>query len=234
MWYCDTCQTTTLAYFQEIMSSCNCPSISEQSESKTTCCDCPSQAEIDEFMNMPKEVRMKYLRDILLPPKITFTECQRCVVVEATHTTASEYVQRIPIDHRTNQQKVNTELWEQWNIADHERAMEAPYEFEKDIYSEGVERLRDPNIPPSLSLCYSICSRRWGQEQKHYLYARIGEIIFAKNGTGVWDTSGIIITYALERVDEPRRWNKYKVSHLASENFDDVIRAHNANGAVDN
>lgn len=229
MWYYDTCQTTTLEYFQAIMSTCNCPS-----NTKTTCCDCPSQAEIDAIENMPKEARMKYLRDILLPPKITFTECQRCVVVEATHTTAREYVQRIPIDHTTNQQKVNTELWEQWNIADHERAMEGPFEFEKDIYSVGVERLRDPNIPPSLSLCYSICSRRWGQEQKHYLYARIGDIIFAKNGTGMWDTSGIIITYALERVDEPRRWNKYKVSHLASEHFEDVIRAHNANSAADN
>lgn len=55
---------------------------------------------------------------------------------------------------------------------------------------------------------------------------RIGDIFFAKNGTGAWDTSGICTTYALERVDEPRRWNKYSVRHLASERFDDVIRAH--------
>ena len=167
---------------------------------------------------------MKFLRDALLIPKVEFTECQRCVL-----PTAIEYLQSIPTDHTTNQQKVNTELWEQWNIADHERAMEDPYEFEKNIYSVGVERLRDPNVPPPLSMCYSICSRRWGQEQKCFINARIGDIIFSKNGTGVWDTSGVIITYALERVDEPRRWNKYKVSHLASERFEDVIRAHNAN-----
>ena len=204
------------------MSTCNCPSISEQSENeiKTTCCDCPSQAEIDAFMQ--KEDRMKFLRDILLPRTRFAALCQLCVL-----PTAREYVRSIPIYHTANQQKVNTELWEQWNIADHERAIEGPYEFEKDIYSEGVERLRDPNVPPPLTLGYSICSRRWGQEQKHFLYARIGDIIFAKNGTGRWDTSGVMMTYALERVDEPRRWNKYKVSHLASERFEDVIRAHN-------
>ena len=165
---------------------------------------------------------MKFLRDILLPRTRFAALCQLCVL-----PTAREYVRSIPADHTTNQQKVNTELWQQWNIADHERAMEGPYEFEKEIYSEGVERLRDPNVPPQLTLGYSICSRRWGQEQKHFLYARIGDIIFAKNGTGRWDTSGVMMTYALERVDEPRRWNKYKVSHLASERFEDVIRAHN-------
>lgn len=166
---------------------------------------------------------MKFLRDILLPRARIAALCQLCVV----EASAREYVRSIPIYHTANQQKVNTELWQQWNIADHERAMEGPYEFEKEIYSEGVERLRDPNVPPPLTLGYSICSRRWGQEQKHFLYARIGDIIFAKNGTGRWDTSGVMMTYALERVDEPRRWNKYKVSHLASERFEDVIRAHN-------
>ena len=64
------------------------------------------------------------------------------------------------------------------------------------------------------------------------MYARIGDIIFAKNGTGSWDTSGVIISYALERVDEPHRWNKYKVSHLASEQFEDVIRSHAEKDAV--
>jgi len=217
----------TLTHFQAIMSTCICTP-----ESTTTCCNCPSEAEIAAIENMPNEARTKYLRDILLPrPRIEIL-CQLCVVVEATHTTASEYVQRIPIDHVTNQRNVNTELWEQWNIADHERAMDGPYEFEKDIYSAGVELLRDPNVPPSLSMCYSICSRRWGQEQKHFLYARIGDIIYSKNGTGPLDTSGIIISYALERVDEPRRWNKYKVSHLASDNFEDVIRAHNGQDIV--
>jgi hypothetical protein len=142
-------------------------------------------------------------------------------------------VRSIPLYHTANQQKVNTELWEQWNIADHERAMADPYKFEKEIYSVGVERLRDPTVQPSLSMCYSICSRRWGQEQKHFIYARIGDIIFAKNGTGAWDTSGVHISYALERVDEPRRWNKYKVHHLASEHFEDVIRAHNGQDIVE-
>jgi len=208
------------------MSACNCPSISEQNETKTTCCNCPSEAEIAAIENMPKEARMKYLRDILLPPTIEVL-CKRCVL-----PTAREYVQRIPIDHITNQRNVNTELWEQWNIADHERAMAGRYEFEKDIYSAGVERLRDPTVPPPLSMHYTICSRRWGQEQKHFLYARIGDIIFAKNGTGAWDTSGVHISYALERVDEPRRWNKYCVHHLASENFEDVIRAHTGQDMV--
>lgn len=206
------------------MSTCICPS-----ETKTTCCNCPSQAEIDAFESMSKEERMKLLRDFLLPPKIEFTECQRCVLPQPT---ALEYVRSIPLYHTENQQKVNTELWEQWNIADHERAMAGRYECEKDIYSAGVELARDPTVPPRLSMCYSICSRRWRQEQEHYMYARIGDIIFAKNGTGSWDTSGVHISYALERVDEPHRWNKYKVSHLASENFEDVIRAHNGQDIV--
>ena len=204
-------------YFQAIMSTC-------PSNTKTTCCDCPSHAEIDAFMQ--KEDRMKFLRDALLPRTRFAALCQLCVL-----PTAREYVQRIPADHTTNQQKVNTELWQQWNIADHERAMDGPYEFEKDICSVGAELARggpfSADFPPPLTLGYSICSRRWGQEQKHFLYARIGDIIFSKNGTGRWDTSGVMTTYALERVDEPRRWNKYKVIHLASERFEDVIRAHN-------
>ena len=210
--------------FQEIMTTiCT-------SETKTTCCDCPSEAEIEAIMS--KEERMKLLRDCLLPPKIEFILCQRCVL-----PTALEYVRSIPLSHKENQQKVNTELWQQWNIADHERAMDGPYHYEKDIYSARVERLRGgpysvDGPPPSLSLCYSICSRRWGQEQKHYIDARIGDIIFAKNGTGSWDTSGVNISYALERVDEPHRWNKYKVSHLASERFEDVIRAHNGQDII--
>ena len=203
------------------MSTCNCPS-----NTKTTCCDCPSEAEIAAISNMPNEARMKFLRDI--PRTRIAALCQRCIL-----PTAQEYVRSIPLYHTANQQKVNTELWEQWNIADHERAMADPYKFEKEIYSVGVERLRDPTVQPSLSMCYSICSRRWGQEQKHFIYARIGDIIFAKNGTGAWDTSGVHISYALERVDEPRRWNKYKVHHLASEHFEDVIRAHNGQDIVE-
>jgi hypothetical protein len=184
---------------------------------------CPSQAEIVAFENMPKEERMKLLRDCLLPSKIEFMLCQQCVL-----PTPLEYVRSIPLSHKENQQKVNTELWEQWNIADHERMMNGPYESEKDIYSAGVERLRDPNgVPPSLSMHYSVCSRRWGQEQQCFINARIGDIFFVKNGTGSWDKSGVLISYALERVDEPRRWNKYCVHHLASERFQDVIRAYN-------
>ena len=188
---------------------------------------CPSQAEIDAIENMSKEERMKLLRDCLLPPKIEFMLCQQCVL-----PTAAEYVRSIPLYHKDSQKKVNTELWEQWNIADHERAMGGPYQCEMDIYSTGVERLRDPNVPPSLSMHYTICSRRWGQEQQHFINARIGDIIFAKNGTGPWDKSGILISYALERVDEPRRWNKYCVHHLVSERFQDVIRAHNGEDRV--
>ena len=139
---------------------------------------------------------------------------------------AIDYLQGIPIKHLFQQQKVNAQLWHWWNIADHERVMNGPYNSEKNIYSAGVELARDPNVPPALTMGYSICSRRWRQEQEGGMDVRIGDIIFAKNGTGVWDTSGICTTYALERVDEPHRWNKYKVSHLASERFDDVIRAH--------
>ncbi len=61
---------------------------------------------------------------------------------------------------------------------------------------------------------------------------RIGDIVFAKNGTGTWDTSGVLVSYAMERVDEPHRWNKYCVRHLASERFQDVIREHNATDAA--
>lgn len=193
----------------------------------TTSCNCPSQAEIDAIKNMSKEERMKLLRDCLLPSKIEFMLCQQCVL-----PTALEYVRSIPLYHKENQQKVNTELWEQWNIADHERAMSGPYQCEMDIYSAGVERLRDPNVPPSLSMHYTICSRRWGQEQESYKYARIDDIFFVKNGTGPWDKSGVLISYALKRVDEPRRWNKYCVHHLVSERFQDVIRAYNGDDIV--
>jgi hypothetical protein len=139
---------------------------------------------------------------------------------------ANDYLQGIPVKHLFQQQKVNAQLWHWWNLADHERAMNGPYNSEKNIYSAGVELARDPNVPPRLSMGYTICSRRWRQEQEGGMDVRIGDIIFAKNGTGAWDTTGICTTYALERVDEPHRWNKYCVSHLASERFDDVIRAH--------
>ena len=142
---------------------------------------------------------------------------------------ASEYLQRIPVQHLFQQQKVNAELWHWWNLVDHERAIAGPYEFEKSITSPAAAGAPNPDgLPPALPLGYSICSRRWGQEQKACMDVHIGAIIFAKDGTGRWDTSGICTTYALERVDEPRRWNKYSVRHLASERFDYVIRAHNA------
>lgn len=146
--------------------------------------------------------------------------------------TAVEYVQNIPAAHFLLQQKVNKQLWHVWNLADHKRAVEGPYCSEMDIHSQGVAILegRGPvdndGPPPSLSMCYSICSRRWRQEQEGFMNVRIGDIVFAKNGTGSWDTSGILTSYALERVDEPRRWNKYRVRHLASERFEDVIREH--------
>ena len=144
---------------------------------------------------------------------------------------ANDYLQGIPVKHLFQQQKVNAQLWHWWNLSDHERAVNEPYNSEKNIYSAGVELARDPNSPPALTMGYSICSRRWRQEQEGGMDVRIGDIIFAKNGTGAWDTSGIRTTYALERVDEPHRWNKYCVRHLASDLFDDVIRAHIARDA---
>lgn len=149
-----------------------------------------------------------------------------------------EYVQNMPAAHLLLQQRVNKQLWHVWNLADHKRAIEGPYSFEIGIYSQGVNILqgRGPvdaqGPPPPLSLCYTICSRRWRQEQEGYMNVRIGDIVFAKNGTGSWDTSGVHISYAMERVDEPHRWNKYCVRHLASEHFEDVIREHNANDAA--
>jgi hypothetical protein len=149
-----------------------------------------------------------------------------------------EYVQNMPAAHLLLQQRVNKQLWHVWNLADHTRAIAHPYYSEMDINSQGVDILEgrghvDNNgPPPALTLGYSICSRRWRQEQEGYMNARIGDIVFAKNGTGMWDTSGVLITYALERIDEPRRWNKYRVRHLASERFEDVIREHNANDAA--
>ena len=142
--------------------------------------------------------------------------------------TCQEYVQNMPATHLAHQQKVNAELWYQWNLADHERAVNSIgwdyYSPEKTIFSTAVERIQGPH--PALSLCYTVCSRRWEQEQKCHITARIGEIFFAKDGTGRWDTSGIRISYALERVDAPRRWNKYCVHHLQSENFANVITQH--------
>jgi hypothetical protein len=146
--------------------------------------------------------------------------------------TSIEYVEQLPSTHRFHQQKVNAELWQKWNLTDHERVVNnsgwAYYAPEEFIYSTAVEPqfAVGQGPPPALSLCYSICSRRWVQEQECYMDARIGDILFAKDGTGRWDTSGICTTYALERVDEPRRWNKYCVRHLASERFQDVIKQH--------
>lgn len=149
--------------------------------------------------------------------------------------TSLEYVQNMPAAHLLLQRQVNIQLWHVWNLADHNRAVEGPYCSEMNIYSQGVNILQgrgpvgNDGPPPSLSLCYTICSRRWRQEQERFMNARIGDIVFAKNGTGGWDTSGVLISYALERVDEPRRWNKYCVRHLPSERFEDVIREHVAN-----
>ena len=143
-----------------------------------------------------------------------------------------EYVQNMPATHLLLQQQVNKQLWHWWNLVDHEKAVDgngwAYYTPEEYIYSAAVEPQYavGQGPPPALSLCYTICSRRWRQEQERCMDARIGDIFFAKDGTGRWDTSGVRITYALERVDEPRRWNKYCVRHLSSERFEDVIRAH--------
>jgi len=149
-----------------------------------------------------------------------------------------EYVQSMPATHLAHQRKVNAELWYQWNLADHERAVNGSgwdyYSPEKTIFSAAVEHARrfspvriPANVPPALSMgYYSINSRRWKQEQASRLAAYIGEIFFAKDGTGDWDMSGIRISYALERVDAPRRWNKYCVHHFPHENFAAVIAEH--------
>jgi hypothetical protein len=158
-------------------------------------------------------------------------ECMQSM--QATHQWYLAY--HAKATHLAHQQKVNAELWYRWNLADHAKAVnENGWDciFETTIFSAGVEDVRlalpqpEYEMPPPLPMGYSICSRRWGQEQKYHLAVRIGEIIFAKDGTGRWDTSGFCITYAMERVDEPRRWNKYCVHHLQSEDFADVIRQH--------
>jgi hypothetical protein len=139
--------------------------------------------------------------------------------------TSQEYVQNMPATHLAHQKMVNAEIWYKWNLADHERVVSGNgwdyYSPEKTILSAAVERVQGPH--PALSLCYTVCERRWKQEQECHITARIGEIFFAKDGTGRWDTDGIRISYALERVDAPRRWNKYCVHHFPSENFADVI-----------
>ena len=149
-----------------------------------------------------------------------------------------EYVQNMPAEHLLLQRRVNKQLWHVWNLTDHKRAIEGPYSHEMNIYSQGVNILQgrgsvdEQGPPPPLTMCYTICSRRWRQEQEGFMNVRIGDIVFAKNGTGAWDTSGVLVSYAMERVDEPHRWNKYCVRHLASERFQDVIREHNANDAT--
>jgi hypothetical protein len=142
--------------------------------------------------------------------------------------TVHEYIENVPANHLAHQQKVNAELWYQWNLADHKRVVNGNgwdyYSPEKTIFSAAVERTK--GLSSALSLCYTVCERRWKQEQECHISARIGEIFFAKDGKGRWDTDGICISYALERVDAPRRWNKYCVHHLPSERFQDVILQH--------
>ena len=158
--------------------------------------------------------------------------------VSQSSMTDREYVQNMPATHLFHQKKVNAELWYQWNLIDHDKAVHGSgwdyYSPEKTIFSAAVEHARKcypvripANVPPALFMgYYAINSRRWKQEQESRLNARIGEIFFVKNGTGDWDMSGIYITYALERVDAPRRWNKYCVHHFPSERFADVIKQH--------
>jgi hypothetical protein len=146
-----------------------------------------------------------------------------------------EYVQNMPAAHRFHQQKVNKQLWRQWNLVDHQRAMAdhtSPFVFEQTLFSPGAEHrnlgdaVDEPPQPPALTLHYTICSRRWRQEEECRIAAQIGEIVFAKDGTGNWDTSGIRISYAMQRVDTPYRWEKYCIHHLPSESFEEVINQH--------
>ena len=141
-----------------------------------------------------------------------------------------EYVQNMPAPHLLLQRQVNTQLWRVWNLADHKRVHEEfPYNFDATLLSPGMELAHAqrpyPDAPPSIPMGYSICSRRWRQEEEWHINARFGEIFLAKDGTGRWPNAQCI-SYALERIDEPRRWNRYTIYHLPSERFIDVIQAH--------
>lgn len=144
-----------------------------------------------------------------------------------------EYVQNMPEIHRFHQQEVNKQLWLQWNLADHQRAIAdftTPHRFEKTIVSADIaaERPQDPyasDVPPPLHMHYSISSRTWKALQESYVDAVIGEIFFAKDGTGFWDPN-TNISYVLQRVDTPYRWEKYCIHHKSHESFADIIHQH--------
>ena len=148
--------------------------------------------------------------------------------------TILEYMRSMPMTHRFHQQKVNKQLWHKWNLADHQRAVAdfaTPHHFEETIVSADIaaERPQDPysadGPPPLLSMHYSISSRTWKALQDFHIDAAIGKIFFAKDGTGSWDPN-TKISYALQRVDTPYRWEKYCVHHKPHESFVDVIRQH--------
>ncbi len=135
-----------------------------------------------------------------------------------------EYVQNMPAAHLLHQQKVNAELWHQWNLADHERVIaEGRYVPEEILYSIGADvayRLVAP--PPALIIHRTMNSRQWHNEERYRVDARIGDIFFVKDITPP-SSRHTSITYALQRVDMPHRWNRYCVHHKQTESFRTTI-----------
>ena len=116
----------------------------------------------------------------------------------------------------------NDELWYQWNLTDHTRAVDdGSYNLEMTIYSPTVAYLN--SSPPNLILHKTINSIQWRNEEECSLNARIGDIIHVRDVTPK-SNSEFSITYALERVDTLYRWNRYCVYHSPSERFSDVIK----------
>ena len=142
------------------------------------------------------------------------------------------------------------EVWQQWNIADHKRAVEERnkpfadhnYGSEETLVSTITQMIRQQmakqqaeaanqpaeteDAPPAGIMHYSMSSRQWEHVEQACMHARIGEIFFVKDGKGGWDTSPICISFALLRVDTPYRWKRYCVHHVPSERFQDVITQH--------
>lgn len=156
--------------------------------------------------------------------------------------TALEYVRTMPLTHIVHQQEVNKQLWLNWNRADHARALTTllPWESDEEITSSGVEiangrgpypvNEREPRSldgpPPRLALSCSASMKHYEWVQKSCMAARIGEIFFVYNGTPKWENPSFYISYATQRVDTPRRWKHYRVRHLPSESYADVIHSY--------
>ena len=156
--------------------------------------------------------------------------------------TALEYVRARPLTHIYHQQQVNKQLWQQWNLADHARALAnlLPWERDEEIVSSGVEIANGygpypaneyahyplDGPPPRLALSCSASMKHYDWVEKSCMTARIGEIFFVYNGTPKWEHPSFYVSYATQRVDMPSRWKHYRVRHLPSESVEDVIRSY--------